>query len=102
MTDNALAVAVSLARLYGAEVHLLHSLMAPLPMPAFADAPAMPASYLTDVYADAEEEARQTLYRFMDKPAYSDVTIIPQLLVNGRAVSNRAGSRQHGQSNSGE
>lgn len=86
MTDSALSVAVGLARLYGAEVCLLHSLMAPLPMPAFADGPAMPANYLTDVYADVEEDARQALYTFMDKPAYSDVTIIPRLLTNSNGL----------------
>ena len=86
MTDNALSVAVSLARLYQAEVLLLHSVMYPIPAPMYAEAPGMTPDYAVSTHRDIEADARETLDRMAHNPAYAGVTITPLMLTNGQGL----------------
>jgi len=82
-TNNALSVAVSLARLYQAEVVLLHSVMYAIPVSVYAEAPTITADYQVEENAIIEKEARKTLLAMAQNPAYADVKITPTLLTNG-------------------
>lgn len=86
LTDNALSVAVSLARLYQAEVILLHSVMYPVPAPMYAEAPGMIPDYAVSTYHEIEADARETLDRMVHNPAYAGVVITPKLLTNGQGL----------------
>ncbi len=85
-TDNALSIAVSLARLYHADVRLVHSVMYPIPAPIFPESPALTAEYAFENYDASEKEAYQTLQSMAQNPAYAGVTITPTLLTNGRGL----------------
>lgn len=88
LTHNALAVAVTLARPLGANIMLLHSVVYPLPMPAYAESLGSTINCTLDTYLDLEQDARETLCRLADNPAYADVTIHPVLLTNGQGLIN--------------
>lgn len=87
LTDAALSVAVSLARLYRAEVILLHSAIYPLPEPVYAETMTMAAGRSTvATYEGLEQDARTALQDFVDNPAYAGVTIVPMLIKNGQGL----------------
>ena len=88
LTDNALAVAVTLARPLGATIMLLHSVAYPLPMTAYAESMGSTIDYTVDTYLELEQDARETLGRLADNPAYADVPIHPILLTNGQGLIN--------------
>lgn len=86
MTDNALSVAVSLARTYQSEIILLHSAVYPVPAAAFAEALPVNTEGTLALYDQMEQDARELLDRFADNPAYAGVTIRPTLIMNGEGL----------------
>ncbi|MEZ0487329.1 universal stress protein [Fibrella aquatica] len=86
MTDNALSVAVGLARTYQSEIILLHSAIHPMPMVAFDDELPNTTQSTVAIFNDMERDAREILDRFANNPAYAGVTIRPMLLTNGEGL----------------
>ncbi|XWW43608.1 universal stress protein [Fibrella sp. USSR17] len=86
MTNNALSVAVSLARSNKSEIVLLHSAIQPMPMMAYGEALPITSAAGLAVFADMEQEAHDALQRFVTNPAYAGVTITPVTLTNGEGL----------------
>jgi nucleotide-binding universal stress UspA family protein len=86
-THAALSVAAGLARLYKAEIILLHSVVYPMPVPVYAEAVTMMATGTVDTYRDIDNEARQTLQAFVNNPAYAGITITPRLITGGLGLA---------------
>ncbi|MGA0555320.1 universal stress protein [Larkinella sp. VNQ87] len=75
MTTNALAVAVGLARTYGAEIILLHTVVYPLiPQPAGDFTPEY-SMVMAEHYEDTYQKAREAIEKLANNPAYTGVTI---------------------------
>ncbi|GAB3786968.1 hypothetical protein GCM10028818_51110 [Spirosoma horti] len=85
-TDAALSVAVDLARTYGSTILLLHSVVYPLPMPAYAEATTVTVNQTIADYQEIEREAQTKLEQFAAESKYEGVTIIPTLLTNGQGL----------------
>ncbi|QDK77502.1 universal stress protein [Spirosoma sp. KCTC 42546] len=88
LTDSALSVAVSLARTYGSEVSLLHSVTYPMMMltPTYAEALPIVTESTLAAYEKIEQDAYQSLQALANNPAYAGVTITPTLLTNGQGL----------------
>lgn len=87
-TEVALSVAVDIARVSGATITLLHSVVYPLPMPLYAyTVPvAMPTDSVVTEYLEIEHEAESVLERFANQVAYAGITITPSLITNGEGL----------------
>lgn len=86
-TKVALSVAVGLARIYNAEVVLLHSVVYPMPVPIYAEAVTMTAEGTVTTYKDMDERALNALRDLADQPAYAGVTIVPRLVTSGEGLA---------------
>ncbi|WP_080236811.1 universal stress protein [Spirosoma rigui] len=86
-THAALSVAAGLARLYKAEIILLHAVVYPMPVPIYAEAVTMTVAGTVETYADIDNDARQALHRLADSPAYAGVTITPRLITGGQGLA---------------
>lgn len=85
-TDAALSVAVDLARTYGSTILLLHSVVYPLPMPAYAEATTVTVNQTIADYQEIEREAQSALERIAANTKYKGVPIVPTLLTNGQGL----------------
>jgi nucleotide-binding universal stress UspA family protein len=86
-TNAALSVAVGLARLYKAEIILLHSVVYPMPVPIYAEAVTMTVAGSVNTYKDIDADAHRVLQGFVDNPAYAGVTITPRLITGGQGLA---------------
>ncbi|QMW01027.1 universal stress protein [Spirosoma foliorum] len=85
-SDAALSVAVDLARTYPARILLLHSVVYPLPMPAYAEAATITVNRTVEEIQEIEQTAKTALERMASNSAYKGVTILPTLLTNGQGL----------------
>lgn len=85
-TDVALSVAVDLARTYQSRILLLHSVVYPLPVPAYAEAVTVTVNRTIEDCQEIEREAKTKLAQFAANTTYKGVTIIPTLLTNGQGL----------------
>lgn len=86
-TNAALSVAAGLARLYKAEIILLHAVVYPMPVPIYAEAVTMTVAGTVETYTDIDNDARRALHRLADDPAYAGVTITPRLITGGQGLA---------------
>lgn len=86
-TTTALSVAVGLARLYKAEIILLHSVVYPMPVPIYAEAVTMTVAGSVNTYKDIDADARRVMQGFVDNPAYAGATITPRLITGGQGLA---------------
>ena len=86
LTDQALSVAVNLARQHEAEILLLHSVIYPLPEPIYAEVQTMPTERTVAAYKTIEQNALSTLQGFANSPAYFGVAIMPTLITNRQGL----------------
>lgn len=82
-TDVALSVAVDIARLYKASIVLVHSVVYPLPVPAYSEAVLIANDSMIAEYREVEQLADIALNALAATKKYSDVTITPALITNG-------------------
>lgn len=85
-TDVALSVAVDLARMYCSRIRLLHSVVYPMPLSAFAEATVVAANLTIAECKEIEREAKTKLEQFAANNQYKDITIVPTLLTNGQGL----------------
>lgn len=85
-SDAALSVAVDLARTYPARILLLHSVVYPLPMPAYAEAATISVNRTIEEIQEIEQTAKTALERMASNSAYKGVAIRPTLLTNGQGL----------------
>lgn len=83
-TDIALSVAVDIARTTGATIQLVHSVVYPLPVPAYAEAATIAVNRTLEECQAIEQEAKTILERLAVK--YQNVPIVPVLLTNGEGL----------------
>ncbi|UFH57108.1 universal stress protein [Spirosoma sp. KNUC1025] len=85
-TDIALSVAVDLARTSQSTIRLVHSVVYPLPMPAYAEAAPITVNRTVEECQEIEQEAKAALDRLIANEKYKGVTILPTLLANGEGL----------------
>ncbi|OJW78927.1 MULTISPECIES: universal stress protein [unclassified Spirosoma] len=85
-TDSALSVAVDIARTSGATIQLVHSVVYPLPVPAYAEAATIAVNRTLEECQAIEQAARTTLERLAANETYKGITIVPVLLTNGEGL----------------
>lgn len=83
-TDLALTVAVGLARTYQATIRLVHSVVYPLAVPAYAEAATLAVSRNLEECQAIEQDAWKALDELAKQAQNNDVSIVPILLTNGQ------------------
>ncbi|GAB4020179.1 universal stress protein [Spirosoma koreense] len=92
-TDNALSVAVDVARVYQSTILLLHSVVYPVAVPAYAEATTLLVNQTIADYIAIEREAKSALEKLAANSKYKDVKIIPTLLTNGQGLTHNITDR---------
>ncbi len=85
-TDAALSVAADIARVHGATIVLLHSVIHPIASLAYAGSAPVDTERIVKDFYDSENEAEQVMKLMISPRKYRDVSMEIKLIANGDGV----------------